>query len=220
MNNNQPIIAYTVFIENLGDGHARSVESQAYMLEMTMDSEWPINFLILGPPHLTDCLSNMIPGIEDGEIYAGASFTPGNGKYKKIKKNHGQWVLAHDTDKFQPIISSGLGVLFNLRNYPAFKKVLPKILEKNMELTTTNFIIAFDTSTISDVASVTEDVQKLKSILAAHKLDHVKLLASTWLGDKYVKEYMKIDGLSGVLLRDTPTDAIVEFAGSIVLKYK
>lgn len=215
MKKDQPIIAFSVFMENDGDGPGRSVEAQAYMLEMTMDNEWPLNVLMMAAPHFVQNMTIYGAAINSMGAIAGASYMPSENNYTQIIEANGKWVFARPSEDYNSIFNAGLKMILSIPNYPEYKDFLPTIL-KNPKLSNDNFILAFDTSTVSTATSVSEDLSKIKTILADHNLDKVSIIASSWMGDKYLKDYLKIDGIDGLLFLNTPSDAIVEFVKTIV----
>lgn len=110
MNPKHPTIAFSIGMSNAIDGPAHYVYTQAYGMEMQVDDEWPLNILIMAPPHLVSSLTQEADVASMGMI-PGASYTPGDGDYHQISMAGGRWVLARPSDDLTKIIEQKLGVL-------------------------------------------------------------------------------------------------------------
>ncbi len=91
---------------NAIDGPQYCVYTEAYGMEMSA-TDWPLNVLIMAPPHLISSMTDAADVISAGLI-PGASYTPGDGNYQQIRKYKGKWVLARATDDVQKIIDENL----------------------------------------------------------------------------------------------------------------
>jgi hypothetical protein len=98
----RPTVAFTIGMFNAIDGPGYCVYTQAYGLEMNIDGEWPVNTLIMSPPHLVSQMTQAAEVTRAGAI-AGASYTPGDGDFRQIREANGSWILCRATDNLSQV---------------------------------------------------------------------------------------------------------------------
>lgn len=199
--NNKSTIAFTIGMFNAIDGPAYCVYTQAYGMQMSV-SEWPLNILMMAPPHLVSCMTKDADIVSAGLI-PGASYTPGDGNYDQIRKNKGKWVLARPTDDVQRIVAEKLGVLL------LFEKANEvKMISEVEGFTSDNLIVALQTNSVSTVESIKKVVSSIRKKMPSHCSD-AKILVSGSFECSNLIEYSSIDGVSGLLLLDASFDAVL-----------
>lgn len=203
MKTNQPTIAFTIGMCNAVDGPAYFVYTQAYGLEMTFDDEWPVNTLIMSPPHLVAAMTQQAD-VESMGVIAGASYTPGDGDYAQIADAGGKWVLARRTDNLARILDAGLGVLLYINEADELDGAL-----SDSRLNSTNLIVAFQINSVSTPESAGAEAQSLRQRLARGNAADCQILVSGSVESSDLLDYAKLPGVSGLLLLDTSYDSVL-----------
>ena len=211
MKTDKPIIAFTVAITHREDGPEHCAYTEAYGMEMSVGGSWPVNALMLAPPHLITEMTQYAEITSRG-IAAGASYTPGDGNYQNIVDSKGKWVLARLSDDCSKIIEAGLGVLLDVNNLYD-ENLIPTL--KNSDFNNENLIITFPAT---NSASFHAKLKTLKEILNDNGLSNSKILVKAYLKDKNLSEYLKSDALSGFLFHDAPYQEILNLVETISKK--
>ncbi len=172
-------------------------------MEMQVDDEWPLNILIMAPPHLISSMTSEADVASMGMI-PGASYTPGDGNYKQIVEHGGRWVLARPSDDLATIVNQKLGVLLLVENDNDIVSLT------NVDgLTSDNLTIAFGIDSVSNTDTAGQMAAKIQGKLP-DKLSSSQILVSGSFEHSNLVEYSSIDGVSGLLLLDASFDAILE----------
>jgi hypothetical protein len=209
MNTKQPTIAFTIGMFNAVDGPSYCVYTQAYGMEMQVDDEWPLNIVVMAPPHLVSSMTSGADVASMGMV-PGASYTPGDGNYSQIADNGGQWVLARPSDNIPVIVKNGLGVLLVIDNAEEIASI------SNVEgLTSDNLIIAFAINSVSTLGTAAQMVEDIKAQLPEDR-NASQILVSGSFDHKNLTEYMSIKGVSGLLLLDASFDAILDLIHNVL----
>jgi hypothetical protein len=203
MNRKYPTIAFTIGMCNAVDGPSYCVYTQAYGMEMQVDDEWPLNILIMAPPHLVSSLTRGADVASMGMI-PGASYTPGDGDYKQIVDHDGRWVLARPSDDLAEIIRNGLGVLLVIEN----KDDIGSIINGVDGLTSDNLIVAFQIDSVSTLDSAKRMLIQVQTSLP-DDCRSSPILVSGSFEHSNLTDYASIAGVSGLLLLDASFDAIL-----------
>ncbi|MFN6128641.1 MAG: hypothetical protein ACK57G_16290 [Planctomycetota bacterium] len=209
MNPENPIVAFTIGMFNAVDGPSYCVYTQAYGMEMQVDDEWPLNVLIMAPPHLVVSLTSEADVVSMGMI-PGASYTPGDGDYSQISENGGQWVLARPSDDLQKIVRNGLGVLLVIDSADDIDSI-----SNFRGLSSENMIVAFPIDSVSTLTTATQMLTEIQTKFAAKQIS-ARILISGSFAHKDLTDYMTIDGASGLLLLDASSDSILELIHNIL----
>ena len=203
MNRKQPTIAFTVGMFNAIDGPMYCVYTHGYGMEMSVDSEWPLNILMMAPPHLVSCLTRAADVCSMG-IIAGASYTPGDGNYKQIKSAKGKWVLARPADDIQAIVSANLGAVLLIEKVGELKKIF-----ETSNLTEKNLIVAVQINSISTLETTKKIVEAVRKKLPKECTEATILISGSFEHSNLL-EYSNIGSASGLLLLDASFDSILE----------
>ena len=225
MNKENQTIAFTIGMFNSVDGPSHCVYTQAYGMEMQVDDEWPLNILVMAPPHLVASLTNEAEITSAGMI-PGASYTPGDGNYQQISDNGGVWVVARSTDDFAKIAKHNLGVLLVLdiemesdiedemetedEMDPQLEIKVPDVSGMNSD----NLIVAFPTFCF-DLEEVADHANLIRSKLPEECRD-AQILACGCFDESNLLEYAKLENVSGLLMLDASFDSVLELIGQIV----
>ncbi|MFN9437455.1 MAG: hypothetical protein ACK6DC_21290 [Planctomycetota bacterium] len=178
-------------------------------MEMQVDDEWPLNVLIMAPPHLVVSLTSEADVVSMGMI-PGASYTPGDGDYSQISENGGQWVLARPSDDLQKIVRNGLGVLLVIDSADDIDSI-----SNFRGLSSENMIVAFPIDSVSTLTTATQMLTEIQTKFAAKQIS-ARILISGSFAHKDLTDYMTIDGASGLLLLDASSDSILELIHNIL----
>lgn len=209
MNFEHPTIAFTIGMFNAVDGPSYCVYTQAYGMEMQVDDEWPLNILIMAPPHLVSSMTSEADVASMGMV-PGASYTPGDGNYKQIVEHGGRWVLARPSDDLAGIVKQELGVLLLVENENEIGSF------PNVDgFTSDDLIIAFKIDSISTIDTAKQMVTKIQGKLP-DKLSASQILVSGSFAHSNLVEFSSIEGVSGLLLLDASFDAILELIENVV----
>jgi hypothetical protein len=198
-----PTVAFTIGMRNAIDGPAYFVYTQAYGLEMTMDDEWPINTIIMSPPHLISSMTEDADVASMGAI-AGASYTPGDGDYAQIADAGGKWVLARKTDNIARILDAGLGVLLHVDESDELDEAL-----NDGRLDSTNLIVAFQINSVSTLDTARKTANSIRKRLAKRNTADCQILVSGSFEHSDLLKYAKLPAVAGLLLLDTSYDAVI-----------
>ncbi|NNC88430.1 MAG: hypothetical protein HKN82_08235 [Akkermansiaceae bacterium] len=204
MNTACPTVAFTIGMSNAIDGPGYHVYQQAYALEMTMDDEWPLNVIIMAPPHLIASMTQETDITSMGAI-PGASYTPGDGDYKQISTSDGRWVLARKSDDISRILQEDLGVLLHIEDSNDING-LPEFDELNVA----NLIVAFQINSLSTLDTARETASAIKAKLADRHLGLSQILVSASFAHENLQEYASLSDVSGILLLDAHIGNVVE----------
>lgn len=208
MNPQQPTIAFTIGMFNAIDGPAYCVYTQAYGLEMTMDDEWPVNTIIMAPPHLVSAMTDSADVASMGAI-PGASYTPGNGDYQQIVDSDGRWVLALPSDDTSRILAANLGVLLVIEGVGDLD-ALPSDVDAS------NFIVAFQINSITEPKDAQKTALAIRSRLAKSKAASAQILVSASFEHENMLDYGRLEEVSGLLLLDASYDRVIELITKMV----
>lgn len=209
MNPEYPIVAFTIGLFNAVDGPSYCVYTQAYGMEMQVDDEWPLNVLIMAPPHLVASLTSEADVVSMGMI-PGASYTPGDGDYSQISENGGQWVLARPSDDLRKIVRNGLGVLLVIDSADDIDSI-----SNFRGLSSENMIVAFPIDSVSTLTTATKMLTEIRTKFAEKQIS-ARVLISGSFAHKNLTDYMNINGVSGLLLLDASFDSILELIHNIL----
>ncbi len=97
----RPLIAHIVGIWD-DDQPWESVYSHAYGLEMTIDSDWPIDTVLLAPPNSIGTITQDTEVTSMGTVYGGAAFMPADGDLTSIVAEGAKWLLLDATRMHLP----------------------------------------------------------------------------------------------------------------------
>ena len=194
---------------NAVDGPSYCVYTQAYGMEMQVNDEWPLNILMMAPPHLVSSMTTEADIASMGMI-PGASYTPGDGDFKQITNNGGQWVLARPSDNIPEIIAHKLGVLLLIEDASDLE-----VLAGVDNLTSSNLVVAFPIERDAygdDATAVANEIRgrlnedcRAAQILVSGSTEHPEL-----------RDFPSAEGVSGILLLDASFDTILEVVHEIV----
>ena len=204
MDRARPTVAFTIGMFNAIDGPSYCVYTQAYGLEMTIDDEWPINTIIMSPPHLVSEMTRAADVMSMGAI-AGASYTPGDGDFHQIRDNDGRWVLARPTDNLFQIVAADLGVLLLIEN---IEELEPPIVTDIFH--DQNLIVAFPINSVSTIETAEAMATEIKSSLNRRKMGSVQVLVSGSFDHKNLLEFARLPNVNGLLLLDASFDRVIE----------
>ncbi|MDC0008165.1 hypothetical protein OAE12_00485 [bacterium] len=208
MKKDKPIIAFTVAITHREDDPEHCAYTEAYGMEMSVGGSWPVNALMMAPPHLITEMTQYAE-ITSRDIAAGASYTPGDGNYQNIVDSKGSWVLARPSDDCSKILEAGLGVLLDV-NSLRDENLVPCL--KNNDFNTENLILTFPAT---NSTSFHAKLKKLEGILAGSGLTNSTILVKAYMKDKNLSEYLKSDAISGFLFQDAPYHEILNLVETI-----
>jgi hypothetical protein len=200
----RPTVAFTLSLSNTADGPHHSVYTQAYGLEMSMPDNWPVNTLIMAPPHLIPSITEST-GVTTSGVVAGASHTPGNNDYDQIRDFGGCWVLARISDDMSKILDAGLGALLLIDDLPELDSAL-----RSNSLTNHNLMVAFQINSITKLNTVAENAKQLKSKLTKAGLADAQILVSCSFEHNEIRRYLSLPDVSGLLLLDAYFGDIVD----------
>jgi hypothetical protein len=204
MDPTRPTIAFTIGLSNAIDGPHYSVYTQAYGLEMSMPDAWPVNTLIMSPPHLLPSITEST-GLTDSGIAAGASYTPGDGNFDQIREFGGQWVLARNSDNISHILKSTLGVLLLIDEISELDRILT-----TKGLSDRNFMVAFQISGMTTLADVKNTAAEIKSRLTLKGVGSTQILVSGSFEHKDMPQYLLDPNIKGTLLLDAYFDDVID----------
>ena len=170
---------------------------------MTMDDEWPVNTIIMAPPHLVSAMTRSADVTSMGAI-AGASYVPGDGDLRQVSENDGRWVLARVTDDIPRILAADLGVLLYVETHDDLGFVL-----KNDQLDETNFIVAFQITSTATLESAKQAAAAIRGQLVGRKTASSQILVSGSFDHKNLTQYASIPNVNGLLLLDASSDRVV-----------
>lgn len=207
MNLNYPTVAFTLAMVNTSDGPWYCVYRQGYGLEMMMDDEWPINTIVMVPPHLVDVLTRSAK-IQSAGAIAGASYTPGDGDFRQILDNKGRWVLTRRSDDVSKIVASGLGILFYVEGDDHLADV--DTLLANDGLTETNVMIAFQSRSTSTLETISKSAIAIHSKLVGRNIGRAHLLVSASIDNEELIKYLSLPKVSGLLLLDVAFGNVID----------
>jgi len=202
MNSKHPTIAFTIGMFNAVDGPSYCVYTQAYGMEMQVDDEWPLNILIMAPPHLVSSLTTEADVASVGMI-AGASYTPGDGNYKQIADHGGRWILCRPSDDLAGIAKQQLGVLLLIESPTQID-----LIAGLKELRSDNLMIAFKIDSVSTLETAEKMATNIRTKLPEN-CSLSKILVSGSFDHSNIVEYASIKNVSGLLLLDASFDAIL-----------
>lgn len=209
MDSTYPIVAFTIGMFNSIDGPAHCVYTQAYGMEMQFDDQWPLNVIIMCPPHLISSMTQEAEVASMGMI-PGASYTPGDGDYEQISQPGGLWVLARESDDLQTIVQHQLGVLLVLED----EQDMPK-LSHISGLSSQNLIVAFPLDSISTHDSAQRMAAKVLANLPSG-CESAKIIVSASFEQAELIEYASIENVSGFLFLDASFDGVLEVIDQMV----
>jgi len=209
MNPNQPTIAFTIAMSNAVDGPSHCVYSQSYGMEMQVDDEWPLNILIMSPPHLVSSMTTEAE-VQSAGMIPGASYTPGNGDYKQIVENGGKWVLAQPSDDLSKILENGLGVILLIDSTSNVD-----FLNKYSELSSDNLIVAYPIDSMTNIKRIESTVERIRSNLSA-SCNQCQFLISGSFEHSNLPDFLSVNGVSGLLMLDASFDSILDLVENLI----
>lgn len=201
MDPNRKTLAFTVNMFNAKDGPPYAVYTQAYGMEMNA-ADWPLNIVMLAPPHLVSALTDAAD-IQSVGMIPGASYTPGDGDYQQIRKYGGDWVLARPSDDVSRIVKEGLGVLLVVE-----KTTELKVISEVEGLNSENLMIAYQINSISTVESAAKECSKIRKKFPVDCRESTILVSGSFEHSNLM-EYCEIEGVTGLLLLDAPFDSVI-----------
>lgn len=204
----QKTLAFTVSMVNAGDGPSYAVYTQAYGMEMNV-ADWPLNIVMMAPPHLVSAMTDAAD-IRSVGMIPGASYTPGDGNYKQIRKYGGEWVLARPSDDAARIVAERLGILLVVEKASEIKAI-----SEVDGLNPKNLMIAYQINSISTVADAAKECSKIRKKLPTDCRESTILVSGSFDHSNLI-EYCSIEGVNGLLLFDAAFDRVLSVIEQLI----
>ncbi|WP_372720651.1 hypothetical protein [Novipirellula sp.] len=208
MDRNRKTLAFTVALFNAKDGPSYSVYTQAYGMEMSV-ADWPLNILIMAPPHLVSAMTDAAD-IQSAGMIPGASYTPGDGDYEQIRSYGGKWVLARPSDDVARIVAEGLGIVLTIE-----KASEMKVIADLEGIDSANLMIAYQINSISTVESAQKECSKIRKRLPTTCRES-SILVSGSFEHADIVDYQFIDGVTGLLFLDASFEQVLPVIKNII----
>jgi hypothetical protein len=191
----------------MNEGPVSSVYSEAYGLEMTVDSDWPVDTVILCPPRFVAVMAD----VTSMGVKTGASYFPGNQDLQKILDEQGTWLLCYPEDPIARATQTSINILLEIDSQKQLKDLLPLLPSDPHRLA-----IAFVTSGIDKPSKAQSTASNIRSLLDKHNLGETRILASGVFDLNRFRKFIAKPDIDGVFIHNGESAEMISLIAASV----
>ena len=212
----RPLVAHRIGIFD-DDPPWQSVYSHAYGLEMTIDSDWPIDTVLLAPPELVGSITQDTDVTSMGTVYGGASFMPEDRDPSQIVADGARWLLLEGTtsppDDVRAALLAGLNVILAV----AAPHQIEQALGAAGRVAPERIAIAVSAPSKYSPEWAHEIAGTVRKALRSRGLGESRILIAANLTKDNLMDYLCLADVDGVLLSDGDASLTLEVLKQLAL---